>query len=228
MADKEIAMLPASDGVTDDTIIPVYQPGALEAAQHITGAQLLVWLKNFFSSGAADYVTLMLIYKILEKGVYTEDVSDLMEMLHEAIQNIDSDGDDSVVTKYSITNNLTNVTTSNFSTTIEKGKAYTAILTPKAGYTLSTVSVTMGGSNVTSMVYSDGVVNISSVTGNVVITATAVVDDAGGDTGGTDTEVSGSTLIVFGATYADDGNGNVTVNNMTATDDGNGNVTAKS
>lgn len=39
MADKEISMLPESSGVSDDTVIPVYQPGALTPAQKMTGAQ---------------------------------------------------------------------------------------------------------------------------------------------------------------------------------------------
>ena len=46
MADKEIAMLPASDGVTDDTLIPVYQPGALDPAQKMTGGQFRAWAEH--------------------------------------------------------------------------------------------------------------------------------------------------------------------------------------
>lgn len=39
MADKEIVALPESTGVTDETLIPVYQPGAVDPAQKMTGAQ---------------------------------------------------------------------------------------------------------------------------------------------------------------------------------------------
>lgn len=46
MADKEISMLPATTGVTDDTIIPVYQPGALDPAQKMTGAQFRAWAEE--------------------------------------------------------------------------------------------------------------------------------------------------------------------------------------
>jgi len=75
---------------------------------------------------------------------------------------------------YSITQSLTNVTTSNDATSVEAGEAYSATITPSDGYDISSVSVTMGGEDVTSTVYADGVITIADVTGNVVITATAV------------------------------------------------------
>lgn len=77
-------------------------------------------------------------------------------------------------TYYSVTNNLTNVTNSNGATAVVEGAAYDATLTAGTGYTLSEVSVTMGGEAVS---VTDGVVSIASVTGNIIITATAVADD---------------------------------------------------
>lgn len=77
-------------------------------------------------------------------------------------------------TYYSVTNNLTNVTNSNGATTVAEGAAYNATLTANTGYTLSEVSVTMGGETVS---VTDGVVSIASATGNIIITATAVADD---------------------------------------------------
>lgn len=76
----------------------------------------------------------------------------------------------------SITNNLTNVKSSNVATAIDRGSAYNATLTANTGYTLTggTVKVTMGGTDITSSAYSGGNVSISNVTGNIVITATAV------------------------------------------------------
>ena len=74
---------------------------------------------------------------------------------------------------YSITSNLDNVNTNNAAGSVMEGEAYSATLTAANGYELKTVTVTMGGANVTSSAYSNGVVNIVSVTGNVVITATA-------------------------------------------------------
>lgn len=76
---------------------------------------------------------------------------------------------------YTVTNNLTNVTNSNKATSVGSGSAYTATLTATSGYTISSVKITMGGTDVSSS-YSNGTINISSVTGNIVITATAVED----------------------------------------------------
>lgn len=74
----------------------------------------------------------------------------------------------------SIASNLTNVESSNDAMSIEKGTAYTATLTVADGYEFKTVKITMGGVDVTSSVYSNGVINIPEVTGNVSITATAI------------------------------------------------------
>lgn len=73
-------------------------------------------------------------------------------------------------TTYTVTNNLTNCTNSNSATVVEEGAAYNATISPANGYTLDSVTVTMGGNAVT---VSDGVINITSVTGNIVITAVA-------------------------------------------------------
>ena len=76
---------------------------------------------------------------------------------------------------YTVINNLTNVSSNNASVSVEENASYTAALTANEGYTVESVTVTMGGSDITEAVYSGGVVSISAVTGNVVITASAVV-----------------------------------------------------
>lgn len=78
------------------------------------------------------------------------------------------------VPSYSITNNLTDCTNSNSATSIEAGSAYSAIITAGDGYNLSSVAVSMGGVDITTTAYADGVINIAGVTGNIVITAVAV------------------------------------------------------
>lgn len=80
-------------------------------------------------------------------------------------------------TSYTVTNNLTNVTNSYSATSIEEGQAYNATLTASTGYTLGTVTVTMGGTDITSTAYSNGTISIASVTGNIVITANATPAD---------------------------------------------------
>lgn len=71
---------------------------------------------------------------------------------------------------YTVTNNLTNCTTSNNSTSIEEGAEYSATITAIEGYELAEVTCTMGG--VTQTV-TDGVISISEVTGDIIVTATA-------------------------------------------------------
>lgn len=72
-----------------------------------------------------------------------------------------------------ITNTLTRVTNSNSAVSIQKGTRYLAALTADEGYELDTVKVTMGGTDVTETAYSNGVINIASVSGDIVLTATA-------------------------------------------------------
>lgn len=76
---------------------------------------------------------------------------------------------------HSITNALTNVSTSNDAVDAEDGTSYTATLTAKSGYTLGEVTVKMGGADITATAYNTntGVISIVAVTGDVVITAKA-------------------------------------------------------
>ena len=78
-------------------------------------------------------------------------------------------------TTRTITYNLSHVSSSNTTASIEQGQSYTTTLTATGSYTLNTVTVTMGGVDITSTAYSSGTVSIPSVTGNIVITATAVL-----------------------------------------------------
>lgn len=77
---------------------------------------------------------------------------------------------------YSITNNLSNATNSNTVTSIEENTSYSANISANSGYKLSSVTVTMAGNDITSSCYSNGLINIASVTGDIVITASAEVD----------------------------------------------------
>lgn len=75
-----------------------------------------------------------------------------------------------------ITNILTGCITSNNETNILKNNSYVATITANEGYTLdgATVSITMGGNDVTNLYYSSGSINIPNVTGDLVITVSAV------------------------------------------------------
>ena len=78
---------------------------------------------------------------------------------------------------YSVSTSLTNVTLTGGAISVEKGQPYTATLSITDGYEMSNVKITMGGSDITSSVYtaSTGVISISAVTDNVVVTASAVL-----------------------------------------------------
>ena len=77
---------------------------------------------------------------------------------------------------YTVTNTLTNCTSNNSTTSIRKGSAYTATITADSGYSMAgaTVSVTMGGTNITETAYSDKTITISEVTGNLIISISAM------------------------------------------------------
>ncbi len=76
---------------------------------------------------------------------------------------------------YSIVRNLNGCTGSNTAVNIIEGEAYTDTFTRILGYTLegATVSITMGGVDISDC-YSDGTLNIPSVTGNIVINISAL------------------------------------------------------
>ena len=77
-------------------------------------------------------------------------------------------------TAVSIDASLTNITSDVILPTIVVlNDSFTATLTANTGYIINEVSVTMGGEDITSTAYADGVITIASVTGDVEITAVA-------------------------------------------------------
>ena len=104
---------------------------------------------------------------------------------------------------YTITNNLANCTNNNTATSVNEGSPYSATVTPNSGYELMNIAITMGGTNVTSTVYTykngKAVINIPNVTGNVVITIQATATssgggETGGETGGGSDPITGDVL----------------------------------
>jgi hypothetical protein len=77
-----------------------------------------------------------------------------------------------IQTGYYVICNLTDVTINNTSTSVEKNASYTARLTSENG--IGSVTITMGGVDITSTAYSNGYINIPQVTGDVIITAVGV------------------------------------------------------
>lgn len=107
-----------------------------------------------------------LILELFSKAAYAEnDASTAYDRL-EALWT--------VITRL-VSLNLTHVTSSNQSASVENGSRYVTNLTADTNYSINEVTVTMGGVDITSTAYSSGTITIPSVTGNIVITATAVL-----------------------------------------------------
>ncbi len=75
---------------------------------------------------------------------------------------------------YTVTNVLTHVTTSNSAAIISQESGYSATLTAEDGFELQTVTVIMGGVDISASACSGNRISIGSVTGNLIITASAV------------------------------------------------------
>lgn len=121
---------------------------------------------------------------------------------------------------FSVANTLTGCTNSNSAATVTENTSYSGTITASSGYTLTgaTVSITMGGTDITSAAYSSGVISIAAVTGDVAITVTAVavtlssisaVYTQSGTVYDTDSLDSLKTDLVVTATYSDSSSGTV-------------------
>ena len=76
---------------------------------------------------------------------------------------------------YNISSVLVGCTSNNSTVSLRKGKPYTATISAIAGYTLvgATVSISMGGTDVTDTVYHNGSIDIVGLTGDLNISITA-------------------------------------------------------
>lgn len=72
---------------------------------------------------------------------------------------------------YSISNNLDQNITSNGASSVVKDQPYSCSLTPKSGYKITSIKVTMNGEDITSSCVNGNNINIPKVTGSVIITA---------------------------------------------------------
>lgn len=160
--------------MTDTTTIYIYtgsEPGMINGDWYYYDGN--DWVDGG-TYGAVTWVTTNaanLIYYILQHVAYTDpDMSTYVDALYdELLRGI------IIGTNFSVTNALVNVTTSNHQTVISGGSSYTATLTLDNGYAFDLVRVTMDGVDITSTAYNNGVITIASVTGDIVITASAVL-----------------------------------------------------
>ena len=111
-----------------------------------------------------------LLMDVLKNAVYKNDQTTNLDALEDELYDI------LPTVYYSVTNTLTNVTNDNPATQAEMGSSYTATLSlPDQSYALSSITITMGGLDVTNDVYDreNMEITIPNVIGNIVITAVA-------------------------------------------------------
>lgn len=80
---------------------------------------------------------------------------------------------------YTITETLSHATSDNEAEKVLSGKPFEASYEAEAGYNLgagATISVTMGGTDITASAYEDGKVSIAKATGNIVVSISADAD----------------------------------------------------
>ena len=131
-------------------------------------AQVLEAINGSSVFGYVDENNNIVVSGNLDNGTYTVKY-ELEDGTTLNIGNLVLDAD----TYYLVTSNLTNCTNSNHTTEVVEGDSYTATITPNSGYNISSIAVTMGGIDVTTSTVNDGNINITNVTGNIVITVIA-------------------------------------------------------
>ena len=152
---------PHLDGTTDGT-----QETMADLQSQLNALDTRVDALEAGQSGGLSSTAKQLILSLFSKAAYADDDA---STAYDALEELWT------TTTRTITYNLSHVSSSNTTASIENGQSYTTTLTASTNYTLNSVTVTMGGVDITSTAYSSGTVSIPSVTGNIVITATAVL-----------------------------------------------------
>ena len=113
------------------------------------------------------------LYDLIKICAYTEIPTEKIKAFETAwgIESTDPEPPDG--TKYTINRTLTNCTSSSSLLEIIEGQTLSEKITANSGFELSKVTVIMGGLDITSTVYSEGGINIASVSGDIEITAIA-------------------------------------------------------
>ena len=128
------------------------------------------------SGGGLSESAAALLLTLLRKGVYTEDVTGLLAQLEQALAQEDPEEQEpEEQIFYTLSCALDHVTAVPSNATILRGESCSVTLLAEKGYVLKTVKVSMGGKDITGTAYANGKVTVPSVTGNLVITATAEV-----------------------------------------------------
>lgn len=109
-----------------------------------------------------------LLMQILEKAVFSQDLSAKMEQLSEELEYVP-------VTGWTITNALTGISNSNSATVVSNNAEYIATLTSDdPSKNVGEITVTMNSVDISQTVVNENVITIPAVTGDVVIRCSAV------------------------------------------------------
>lgn len=86
-----------------------------------------------------------------------------------------------VLGTFTVITSMTHCTINNKATTAQQNSAYTATVTEDAGATIDSVTITMGGNDITFTAWNagTGTIYIPAVTGNIIISCVAVTESAG-------------------------------------------------
>ena len=165
---------PIEPEVTLTSISATYSGGAVEAGtsvNYLTGIKVTAHYSNGTSASVTGYTL---------SGTIAEGSNTITVTYSGKTTTFTVTGVAKQVTTYSVSAELDNITSSNNVTVANEGENYIATLTANNGYMLpstmgGSITVTMGGANITSEVYNynSGKITIASVTGNIVIRATA-------------------------------------------------------
>jgi len=152
-----------------------------DSIQSLTAAQKTQSRENIDSASTEEIAD---VKSAIINGCLTADIKTALLQLASKVAYIDDNGQDYYDDLYAalyerfwtVTNTLTGCTTSNAAEQTLKGEAYAATIAASVGYKMTgaSVSITMGGVDITSTAYSNGTINIPAVTGNLVINITAV------------------------------------------------------
>lgn len=155
-----------------------------------------------------------LLISTLRNTLFTSDQSSNITILQNELAKVNGGGGGSDVTQYVISNNLSNATSSNNTVLVNANSNYTTTITANNGYVINSITVTMGGVDITSTVVSGKVINISSVTGNIVITVTTTASSSGGGSGSSGEMITNGLVNYFdfrNAEYNNVGSGGSTI-----------------
>lgn len=159
----------AEDYTGDSVEDPGIQPTAFNAELAKIATRFGCTVVNLENCGITPELSVFDHY-ILDSRVHPNALG--MDMISAAVIDCMTATNDVHTVKW----NMSNVTINNKNCMVNDGDAFSVKLTAKTYYGISTVKVTMGGSDITAECYQNGEINIPSVNGDVVIQVTTVSD----------------------------------------------------